>query len=80
MSDVLERKLLTRLLKTLRQPTTSFALLFRAHQVGVVPEFTSTLCSAWTQIGLIATNTFICKSTWFSRVTQVNPYFMLFFN
>ncbi|KAG5455205.1 hypothetical protein CSKR_106494 [Clonorchis sinensis] len=36
--------LLIRLLKTLRQPTTGFALL-GAHQVGAVPEFPSTLCS-----------------------------------
>ncbi|KAG5441542.1 hypothetical protein CSKR_109743 [Clonorchis sinensis] len=43
--------LLIRLLKILRQPTTGFALL-GAHQVGAVPEFPSTLCSTWTQIGL----------------------------
>ncbi|KER33185.1 hypothetical protein T265_00884 [Opisthorchis viverrini] len=36
------RKLLTRLLKTLRQPTTSFVLL-GVHQIGAVPEFPSTL-------------------------------------
>ncbi|KER31940.1 hypothetical protein T265_01875 [Opisthorchis viverrini] len=35
-------KLLTKLLKTLRQPTTGFALL-EAHQVGAVPKFPSTL-------------------------------------
>ncbi|KER30173.1 hypothetical protein T265_03330 [Opisthorchis viverrini] len=38
------RKLLTRLLKTLRQPSAGFALL-GAHQVGAVPEFPSILCS-----------------------------------
>ncbi|KER32974.1 hypothetical protein T265_12707, partial [Opisthorchis viverrini] len=39
------RKLLTRLLKTLRQPMTGFVLPLRAHQIGEVPEFSSTLCS-----------------------------------
>ncbi|KER21355.1 hypothetical protein T265_15111, partial [Opisthorchis viverrini] len=38
-------KLLTRLLKTPRQPTAGFALL-EAHQIGAVSEFPSTLCSA----------------------------------
>ncbi|KAG5452611.1 hypothetical protein CSKR_100448 [Clonorchis sinensis] len=37
-----QRKLFTRLLKILRQPTTGFALL-GVHQVGAVPEFPSTL-------------------------------------
>ncbi|KER33623.1 hypothetical protein T265_00514 [Opisthorchis viverrini] len=32
-------KLLTRLLRSLRQPTTGFVLLFRAHQLGSVLEF-----------------------------------------
>ncbi|KER24986.1 hypothetical protein T265_14304, partial [Opisthorchis viverrini] len=36
------KKRLTRLLKTLRQPTTGFTIL-GAHQVGAVPEFPSTL-------------------------------------
>ncbi|KAG5445197.1 hypothetical protein CSKR_103373, partial [Clonorchis sinensis] len=38
-----QRKLLIKLLKTLRQPTTGFAVL-RPHQVDEVPEFPSTLC------------------------------------
>ncbi|KAG5448387.1 hypothetical protein CSKR_109662, partial [Clonorchis sinensis] len=37
------RKLLIRLLKIHRQPTTGFALP-RAHQVGAAPEFPPTLC------------------------------------
>ncbi|KAG5450256.1 hypothetical protein CSKR_112440 [Clonorchis sinensis] len=53
--------LLIRLLKTLRQPTTGFALL-GAHQVGAVPEIPSTLFSTRIQIGLILRNTLICKS------------------
>ncbi|KAG5447024.1 hypothetical protein CSKR_108874 [Clonorchis sinensis] len=57
----IRKALLIRLLKTLRQPTTGFALL-GAHQVGAVPEFPSNLCS--TQIGLISTNTLICISIW----------------
>ncbi|KAG5453894.1 hypothetical protein CSKR_108579 [Clonorchis sinensis] len=47
--------LLIRLLKTVRQPTTGFALL-GAHQVGAVPEFPSTACSTSTQIGLFFEN------------------------
>ncbi|KAG5441678.1 hypothetical protein CSKR_103186 [Clonorchis sinensis] len=39
-----QSKLLIRLLKILRQPTTGFVLL-GAHQLGAVPEFPSTLCS-----------------------------------
>ncbi|KAG5453188.1 hypothetical protein CSKR_112750 [Clonorchis sinensis] len=44
--------LLIRLLKSLREPTTGFALPLRAHQVGAVPEFPSTLCSTWAVRGL----------------------------
>ncbi|KER22749.1 hypothetical protein T265_14791, partial [Opisthorchis viverrini] len=64
-------KLLIRLLKTLRQPTTNSALL-EAHQLGSVPEVSSTLFSTLTQIALFSRNTLICKSFWFSRETQVN--------
>ncbi|KER21291.1 hypothetical protein T265_15125, partial [Opisthorchis viverrini] len=51
-------KLLIRLLKALRQPTTGFALL-GAHEVGAVPEFPSTLCSTLLEPGLFSRNALI---------------------
>ncbi|KER32480.1 hypothetical protein T265_12811, partial [Opisthorchis viverrini] len=52
------------LLKTPRQPTTCFALV-EAHQVGAVPEFSSTLCLQISRLKLEAawSNTFSCLET-----------------
>ncbi|KER20662.1 hypothetical protein T265_10836 [Opisthorchis viverrini] len=74
----LGKTFLTRLLEIFRQPTTGFALL-EAHQVGVVPEFPSNLCSTRTQIGLFSRNTLICKSVWILRETRMNLSFMIFY-
>ncbi|KAG5453781.1 hypothetical protein CSKR_113837 [Clonorchis sinensis] len=72
--------LLIRLLKTVRQPTTGFALL-GAHQVGAVPEFPSTACSTSTQIGLFFENyTHLQINLVFARdspETQLNLSFVM---
>ncbi|KAG5451652.1 hypothetical protein CSKR_109133 [Clonorchis sinensis] len=66
--EYIRNSLLIRLLKILRQLTTGFALL-GAHQVGVVSEFPSNLCSTSTQIGLTSRNTLICNQSksWHNR-------------
>ncbi|KER22461.1 hypothetical protein T265_09440 [Opisthorchis viverrini] len=64
--------------ETSSKPTTGFALL-RAHQVGAVSEFPSNLCSNLTRIGLFLRSTFIRKSIWFSRETQLNLSFMIIY-
>ncbi|KER33100.1 hypothetical protein T265_12689, partial [Opisthorchis viverrini] len=52
---ILQLKLLTRLLKTFRQPTTGFAL-FGTHQLGTVPEFplTPKLGFPWSEISNVS--------------------------
>ncbi|KER25108.1 hypothetical protein T265_07395 [Opisthorchis viverrini] len=59
------------LLKIRRQPITGFSLL-RAHQVGAVPEFPSTLCSTCNQISPYYRSTLICKLIWLQviRLTE----------
>ncbi|KER27695.1 hypothetical protein T265_05323 [Opisthorchis viverrini] len=56
--DAVCKKLLTKLLKTIRKLTTSHILLWD-DQADAAPKFPLTPCFTWTQIELISTTTLI---------------------